>query len=96
MISRISIIAAVGLICFACALVGARRSAHEVAIKCTKAGWNADASALGEHGGPVDMAELLEDACIYLRVRFYGFNLTPYLLYLERSAILFCYLKAMS
>lgn len=81
MISRISIIAAVGLICFACAIVGERRSTHEVAIKCTKAGWNADASALGADEGPVDMAELLEDGCIYLRVRFYGFYLEPCLLY---------------
>ena len=75
MFSRISIIFAVGLISFANGLVRDRRSAYEAALKCTKAGWNADVTALRADG---DQAALLEDACIYLRVTYRTLNLTTF------------------
>ena len=65
------VVFAAGFISDASGLVRERRSAYEVALKCTKAGWNADVSELQKLGseGPPDMAKLLEDACIYIRVR---------------------------
>ena len=43
------------------------QSAFEVAMRCTKKAWQADMDALAS--GPVTEEEILEDACIYLRVR---------------------------
>ena len=48
------------------------QSAFEVAMRCTKKGWQADMDALAS--GPVTEEEILEDACIYLRV-----SITEYL-----------------
>lgn len=45
------------------------RSAYSAALKCTKAGWDADVAALTSGEGPSNEEEILEDACIYLRVR---------------------------
>jgi len=45
------------------------RSAYSVALKCTKAGWDADVAALASREGPGNEKEILEDGCIYLRVR---------------------------
>lgn len=45
------------------------RSAYSAALKCTKAGWDADVAALTSGEGPGNEKETLEDACIYLRVR---------------------------
>ncbi|CAH3189250.1 unnamed protein product [Porites lobata] len=41
------------------------QSAVEVAMRCTKKGWQAEMDALAS--GPVTEEEILEDACIYLR-----------------------------
>ena len=48
------------------------QSAFEVALRCTKKGWQAEMDALAS--GPVTEEEILEDACIYLRV-----SITEYL-----------------
>lgn len=45
------------------------QTAYSAALKCTKAGWDADVAALTSGEGPSDEEEILEDACIYLRVR---------------------------
>ena len=74
MFSRAFCIAfALGVISVASGLVREPRSAYEVALKCTKAGWNADVSALRKDGSP----DLLGDACIYLRVRSVVNSLQP-------------------
>ena len=68
MFSRVFCIAfALGVTSFATGLVRERRSAYETALKCTKAGWNADVFALRAKGPRV------EDGCIYLRVRLSSF-----------------------
>ena len=48
------------------------QSAFEVAMRCTKKAWQAEMDALAS--GPVTEEEILEDACIYLRV-----SITEYL-----------------
>ena len=58
-----SIVFAMGLVSVESSTV---QSAFEVAIKCTNKGWEADVDALAS--GPVTEEEILEDACIYLRV----------------------------
>lgn len=54
---------------------GSVQSAFEVALKCTNNGWDADMDALAS--GPVTEEEILEDACIYLRV-----SSTEYIIYM--------------
>ena len=67
---------AIFFIVFAMGLVSVEsstvQSAFEVAMRCTKKGWQADMDALAL--GPVTEEEILEDACIYLRV-----SITEYL-----------------
>ena len=69
-------ISAIFSIVFAMVLVSVEsstvQSAFEVAMRCTKKGWEADVDALAS--GPVTEEEILEDACIYLRV-----SITEYL-----------------
>ena len=70
MISAIfSIVFAMGLVSVESSTV---QSAFGVAMRCTKKGWQADMDALAS--GPVTEEEILEDACIYLRV-----SITEYL-----------------
>ncbi|XP_073227817.1 uncharacterized protein [Porites lutea] len=57
-----SIVFAMGLVSVESSTV---QSAFEVAMRCTKKGWEADVDALAS--GPVTEEEILEDACIYLR-----------------------------
>lgn len=64
-----SIVFAMGLVSVESSTV---QSAFEVAMRCTKKGWEADVDALAS--GPVTEEEILEDACIYLRV-----SITEYL-----------------
>ena len=58
-----SIVFAMGLVSVESSTV---QSPFEVAMRCTKKGWEADMDALSS--GPVTEEEILEDACIYLRV----------------------------
>ena len=59
---------AVGFISFASGLVRERRSAYEAAVMCSKAGSNA--AMVSQMGSDEDLAAILEDACIYLRVTY--------------------------
>ena len=68
--TTVPVVIAVVFISFVSGIVLKGKSAYEVALKCTKAGWDADVSALQSGGGPVkNEDEIIEDACIYLRVR---------------------------
>ena len=79
-----SIVFAMGLVSVESSTV---QSAFEVAIKCTNKGWEADVDALAL--GPVTEEEILEDACIYLRVSIaeYWFHISP--VYISLSCGLF-------
>ena len=72
MFSITSIIFAVGFISFTSGLVKERRSAFEAALKCTKAGWDANVAALesGSGGSGGGLVEMVEDACIFFRVTY--------------------------
>lgn len=69
MFPAIFIVFAMGLVSVESSIV---QSAFEVAMRCTKKAWQADMDALAS--GPVTEEEILEDACIYLRV-----SITEYL-----------------
>ena len=68
--TTVSLIIAVGFINFVSGIVLERKSAYDEAWKCTKAGWDADVSALQLGGGPKNEDEIIEACCIYFRVTY--------------------------
>jgi len=63
----VTVIFAAGFASFGSCLDGKQRSAYEAVVKCTQAAWDADASDLRAKGGHLDLAEKIEESCIFLR-----------------------------